>query len=63
MYFESCVVPEVWRSVIVPLLKGNAEMTECENYRGISLLNVVGKIYSGISVDRVHRVTWDLVGN
>ena len=35
------------------------ERTECKNYRGISLLNVVGKIYAGILV--VRRVTGGLI--
>ena len=52
--FESCVVPEDWRSaVIVPLYKVKGERTECSNYRGISLLSVVGKIYAEILVDRI----------
>ena len=36
------------------------ERTECKNYRGISLLSFVGKIYTGILVERVRRVTEDL---
>ena len=52
MAFESGVVPEDWRSaVIVPLYKGKRERTECKNYRSISFLSVVGKIYAGILVD------------
>ena len=59
--FESCVVPEDCMSaVIVPLYKGKGERTECKNYRGISL-SVGGKIYAGILVDRVRRVTGDLI--
>ena len=62
MAFESSVVPEDWRSaVIVPLYKDKGERTECKNYRGISLLSVVGKIYAGIIVDRVRRVTEGLI--
>ena len=42
-----CVVPEDWRSsVIVPLSKGKGEITECRNYRGISL-SVVEKYMQG----------------
>ena len=49
MAFESGVVSEDWRSaVIVPLYKGKREGSECKNYRGISLLSVVGKIYARI---------------
>ena len=62
MAFESGGVQEDWKSVvIVPLYKGEEERTECSNYRGISLQNVVGKIYSGILVDRVHKVTEGLI--
>ena len=32
--------------VIVPLYKGKREKPECKNYRGISLLSVVGKTYA-----------------
>ena len=46
MNFKSSVVPEDWRSaVIVSLRKGKGERTECRNYRSISLLSVIGKIY------------------
>ena len=54
MAFESGVVPKDWRSVvIVPLYKGKGEKTECKNYRGISLLTVVRKMYAGILVESV----------
>ena len=36
-------------------------MTECKNYRGISLLSMVGKIYAEILMDRVCRVTEGLI--
>ena len=63
MAFERGVVPEDWRSaVIVPLCKGKGERTECLNCRGTSL-NVVGKIYAGIRVDRFCRVTEGLIDN
>ena len=62
MGFERGVVPEDWRSaVIVPLYKGKGERNECKNYRGISLLSVVGKIYAGILLDGVRRVTGGLI--
>ena len=38
-------------------VKERGQRTECSNYIGISLLSVVGKIYSGILVDRVRKVT------
>ena len=48
-------------AVIVPLYKDKGERTECSNYRGSRLLNVVGKIYVGILVERVRRVTEGLI--
>ena len=39
------------------------ERTECSNYRVISLLNMVGKIYAGILVDRVRSMTEGLIGD
>ena len=49
--------------MIIPLYKGKEEITECMNYRGIILLNVVGKIYGGILVDRVRKVTEGLIND
>ena len=48
-------------AVIIQLCKGKGERTKCRNYRGISLLSVVGKMYELILVDRVHRVTGRLI--
>ena len=48
--------------MLVPLFKGKGERTEY-NYRDISLLSVIGKIYAGILVDRVHKVTEGLTEN
>ena len=41
------------------MYKGKGERTKCKKYRG--LLSVVGKIYMGILVDRVCRVTGVLI--
>ena len=47
--------------MIVSLYKGKGEKTEYSNYRGISLLSMVGKIYLWILVDRICRVTESLI--
>ena len=53
---------EDWRSaLIVPLYNGKGERIECKNYIGISLLSVVRKIYTGILIDRLHRMTGGLI--
>ena len=61
--FVEGVVPKDWRrAVIVPFYKGKGVKGICKNYRGISLLSVVGKVYAGILVERVRRVTEELIG-
>ena len=49
----------IWEvtTTILKTYNGKGEKSECKNYRGISQLSVVGKIYAGILVDRVRRVT------
>ena len=52
---------ELSSAVIVPLYKGKGDRSECSNYRGISLLSMVGKIYAGILVDSFRKVTEGLI--
>jgi hypothetical protein len=41
--------PDNWKTAIIcPIYKGKGKEGEHGNYRGISLLSVIGKIYSGI---------------
>ena len=45
------IVPVYWVGLIacmVPLYKGKGDVHECSNFRGISLLSVVGKVYGRI---------------
>ncbi|XP_050563412.1 uncharacterized protein LOC126912929 [Spodoptera frugiperda] len=63
--WRSGCVPGDWaKAVIVPLYKGKGSQQECKNYRGISLLSVVGKLYAKILIERVIDVTekkiWDV---
>src|SRR5678815_4862183 len=61
--FMEGIVPRDWRrAVIVPLYKDKGDKGNCRNYRGISVLSVVGKIYAGILVERVRQVTEGLIG-
>lgn len=57
-------VPKDWkRSTIVPIHK-NGSTTQCENYRGISLLSVPGKVYARILEDRLRtKVESQLLDN
>ena len=58
---RSGVVLEDWKSVVVvPLYKAKGERTEYKNYRDINF-SVVEKIYAGILVGGVSRVTGGLI--
>lgn len=64
-YWRCGRVPGVWaKAVILPLYKGKGSQQECKNYRGISLLSVVGKSYAKVLIERVMDVTerkiWDV---
>ena len=44
-------MPEDWRSAVTfPLCRGKGEKTKNKNYSSISLLSVVGKIYTAGSL-------------
>ena len=43
---ESGVVPEDWKAAcIFPVYKGKGDRRDCDNYRGISIFSIPGKIY------------------
>ena len=51
------VVPNDWRkALIIPIHKKGSRL-ECSNYRGISLLSVIGKLYARVLNDRVKMMT------
>ena len=56
-------VPQDWQDAcLVPIYKGKGDKMDCANYRGISLLSVVGKIYGRILIERVKVVTDGSIG-
>ena len=53
--YDSGYFPIEWaKAIIVPLLK-KGDVTKCDNYRGISLLSVVSKIFTAIINKRLYR--------
>ena len=62
--FRENRVPEDWKiACVVPLYKGKGERLECNNYRGISLLSVVGKAYGRLLIKRIRDVTEGVIGD
>ena len=55
-------VPNDWmRVIIVPISKGNGDRSECKNYRRISLLNIPGKVYGRILIEKVRSLVEELI--
>ena len=59
--FKNKVVPEDWKiSSIIPIHKSGSTM-QCENYRGISLLSVPGKLFARILENRLRNEVEDKI--
>ena len=49
-------MPDEWRrSILVPLYKGKGDIKECENYRGIKLMNCTMKLWERIIEARIRK--------
>ena len=50
------IIPTDWkRGLVVPLCKGKGDRQDCNNYRGVTLLSVPGKVFAPIILDSVHH--------
>ena len=50
------IIPTDWkRGLVVPLWKGNGDRQDCSNYRGVTLLSVLGKVFAQIILDRIRQ--------
>ncbi len=48
------IIPADWkRGLVVPLWKGKGDRQDCNNYRGVMLLSLLGKVFARIIIDRV----------
>ena len=46
---------------MVPLYKGRGDVHECNNFRGMSLLSVVGKVYGRVLINKIRDKTEVLI--
>ena len=52
--WDTGVIPSDWkRGLVVPLWKGKGDTLDCNNYRGVTLLSVPGKVFARIIRDRI----------
>ena len=50
------IIPTDWkRGLVVPLWKGKGDRQDYNNYRGVTLLSVLGKIFARLILERVHH--------
>ena len=60
--FMLSIVPVDWMiACIVPLCKGKGDIHECSNFKGISLLSVVGKVYGRVLINRIRDKTENVI--
>ena len=58
VFFEESAAPRDFRDLcMVPCYKGKGDKCECNSYRGICLMSVVGKVYGRILINRVRKGT------
>ena len=56
------IVPVDWViACMVPLCKGKGDMYECSDFRGISLLIVVGKVHGRVLINRIRDKTENVI--
>ena len=48
-------IPSVWKKAVVIPIHKKGDISECKNYRGISLLSIVGKIFTKIIQSRLQK--------
>ena len=57
-------MPEEWgKAEICPIYKQKGDYLKCENYRGISLMCHVAKLYESVLETRLRRATEDELGS
>jgi hypothetical protein len=56
-------LPEDWKTAIICPIYKKGDTQDCNNYRGISLLNVTYKILSNCILSRIKGRTEEIIGN
>ena len=59
--WEEKTVPKDWVDAILVTIPKKGDLTKCDNWRGISLLDVVGKVIAGIICDRLQHLAEEVL--
>ena len=52
--WESGIIPPDWiKGLVVPIWKGKGDQQDCNNYRGVTLLSVPGKVLAQLLLSRI----------
>ena len=55
---DTGVFPSEWSAVIIiPLYKNKGDINDCNNYRGITLLSCMGKMFTSVLNERIKHYT------
>ena len=54
-------IPQVWVDATLVLILKKGDLTKCDNWRGISLLDVVGKVFASIVQTRLQESAADFL--
>lgn len=61
--YYSETVPEEWsRGIIIPIYKRKGDKMDCNNYRGITLLSIPGKVLSKVIQRRISAYVEEVLG-
>ena len=59
--WRSGSVPRDWQKALIVPIHKKGSRTKCENYRGISLLSIPGKVYANVLEKRMRTITEGIV--
>jgi len=57
------VMPKEWTMTIICPIHKKSDKTDCQNYKGISLLSVIYKVFAKILAKRLSSYTEQIIGN